>query len=517
MDNLHFPKDGDSMDKDYSEYQFTEYEKYRMLRSNRKDITIDYFDNKVRFYPDERRFQIRVDGSNEYYRVNHFLKKYEEEEQKRLGIPHRKETEKEEEENKKFRASQETENKMLMAQMKEKYRVNFNEGVSEHEEYYVDHPTLPVEPFINIFSSAQIDLYYGEGILDFIYADFVTASKPMLQLFYSLEKIGEEMGFQTGKKKEHIPEKIYSRAQSIANDFYKYSVSFVTVKEIAYSSLYSAICPPIFKGNYDTGKVLLWYVNYLIAMQKEYLELIKFCFDEAYYPSVLGHLHPAERFSLYRYHHDLPGMSRRTERVSFSFDSAYKENMPYGMPFEKIKWRLQNPPAVNDEIRALAKELGALPEELAADLAIPRFMHIQYEFGSVAEILELEFTKMLEANIRFRKCKRCGKYFIMKGNYDTNYCDRVAPGETRNCQELAAAENYKSKIADNKAIPVYNKYYKRYAARVKVRQIKEADFKKWKYQALTMRDECSDGKITVEEYIQWMEDSFPNRKHKSEK
>ena len=294
MDNLHFPKDGDSMDKDYSEYQFTEYEKYRILRSNRKDITIDYFDNKVRFYPDERRFQIRVDGSNEYYRVNHILKKYEEEEQKRRGIPHRKETEKEEEENKKFRASQETENKMLMAQMKEKYRVNFNEGVSEHEEYYVDHPTLPVEPFINIFSSAQIDLYYGEGILDFIYADFVTASKPMLQLFYSLEKIGEEMGFQTGKKKEHIPENNYSRAQSIAKDFYKYSASFVTVKEIAYSSLYSAICPPMFKGNYDTRKVLLWYVNYLIAMQKEYLELIEFCFDEGYYPSVLGHLHPAE-------------------------------------------------------------------------------------------------------------------------------------------------------------------------------------------------------------------------------
>lgn len=58
-------------------------------------------------------------------------------------------------------------------------------------------------------------------------------------------------------------------------------------------------------------------------------------------------------------------------------------------------------------------------------------------------------------------------------------------------------------------IPVYNKYYKRYAARVKARQIKEADFKKWKYQALTLRDDCADGKNTVEEYIQWMEGYFP--------
>ena len=85
-------------------------------------------------------------------------------------------------------------------------------------------------------------------------------------------------------------------------------------------------------------------------------------------------------------------------------------------------------------------------------------------------------------------------------NYDTNYCDRVAEGQTRSCQDLAAQENYKAKAAENPALPIYSKYYKRYAARVRSRQIKEADFKKWKFQALAKRDECSDGKITVEEY-----------------
>ena len=144
----------------------------------------------------------------------------------------------------------------------------------------------------------------------------------------------------------------------------------------------------------------------------------------------------------------------------------------------------------------------------------PSFMSIQYDVSTAAEMLELEFTKMLEENIRFRKCKRCGKYFIMKGNYDTNYCDRIADGSTRTCQELAAIENYKTKTADNKAIALYNKYYKRYSARVKVRQIKEGDFKAWKYQALTKRDECIDGKITVEEYEAWLDASFANRRKK---
>ena len=103
----------------------------------------------------------------------------------------------------------------------------------------------------------------------------------------------------------------------------------------------------------------------------------------------------------------------------------------------------------------------------------------------------------------------------MKGKYDTRYCDRVAEGESRSCQEFAAAENYKAKHADDKATAIYSKYYKRYSARVKVRQIKEADFKKWKYQAMTKRDECTAGDITAEEFAEWMENYFPNRKKKN--
>ena len=502
------------MDKDYSEYKLTEYDKYRILRSNRKHITLDYFTNTVCFYPEERRFQIHVDGGQEYYWMDYYIDKAQEEEDQRNGVLSRDDT-KETRSDREFNESQEAKNHKLMEKMKEKYRVDFEEGLADRARYYGDHPSIPMEPFINIFSSAKIDLHYGEGLLDFIYADFQTASKAVRIFWGVLEEIIEKRG--TPKRENSSKAKIYSKEQSIADDFFEYMHSFAAVEDIAYASLYSGICPPKFEGNEDMRKKLAWYVRYLTELQKEYQDLIKFCFDESHYPSVLGHLHPAERYSLYRYYHDQPETSRRTERVSFSVESGPQNKKPYGMPVEEIVWRLQNPTIVNDEITALAKELGTLPEELATHLAIPHFMRIQYEFGSVAEILELEFTKMLEANVRFRKCKRCGKYFIMKGNYDTNYCDRVAPGETKNCQELAAVENYKAKIADNKALPVYNKYYKRYAARVKVNQIKEADFKKWKYQALTMRDECTEGKISVEEYTQWMEDYFPNRKSKQDK
>ena len=69
-------------------------------------------------------------------------------------------------------------------------------------------------------------------------------------------------------------------------------------------------------------------------------------------------------------------------------------------------------------------------------------------------------------------------------------------------------------MANNAAIPLYQKYYKRYAARVRVRQIKEPDFKEWNYQAITKCAECSDGKITLAKFEEWLEGSFPNKKKK---
>ena len=189
--------------------------------------------------------------------------------------------------------------------------------------------------------------------------------------------------------------------------------------------------------------------------------------------------------------------------------------MPYGLPGSELKKLLTATPKITADHIALAEKLGTSAQQLAIRIQLRSFMSIEYDFSTIQDILELEFTKMLEQNIRFRKCQRCGRYFIMKGNYDTHYCDRIAEGETRTCQELAAAEKYKEKIADNKAIPIYNKYYKRYAARVKVRQIKEDEFKKWRYKAISLRDDCADGKLSPEDYIQWMEDSFPNRKPKT--
>lgn len=495
------------MKKDYSEYKPTKSEIYNLHRSDRANVRLSYFYNYAFFSKDAKRIHITVDHRNEYFCMNDLIEEYTGKPISTKGFDEPEMVEFDEY------------NKKQQELFASRFKIDFDGAEYKESQYLWDKdPDFPKMPLENALSGAIIDLQYGEGILDFIYADFNPPIKEQLktaELMNRLRLLGQEMGLQKEKSpiQEAEPEKVYSQIQTQVEEYYDYISTIGSIREILYASLYSAICPPVFKEEGDKIKQIKWYGSYLLWLQDEYREMIEFCFDEDYYPEALADRMPSERFYVYRALKDLSPFLERTEEVAFSNRMSGKE-MPYGMDIEGLKERFSLISEPNEAHKALAEKFGTTPKEVVALINMPHFISRQYVFGSVAQILEMEFTKMLEHNVRFRKCKRCGKYFIMKGNYDTNYCDRIAEGETRNCQDLAAQENYKKKMADNAAIPLYQKYYKRYAARVRVRQIKEPDFKKWKYQAMTKRDECSDGKITLTEFEEWLEGSFPNRKKK---
>ncbi|MBQ5905634.1 MAG: hypothetical protein IIW88_07195 [Clostridia bacterium] len=500
------------MKKDYSEYKRTEYDKYLSRRSNRDGVLLDYFANYVRFNYETKTVNIAVDDRNEYQAMDFVIEEYEQEVAERTGKEYKKHEPSPEEQKSELKETQLDYDRI-------KNRYNFQLGSDAG--ILCDETGVIENPLINIFSGAYVTLKYGEGILDFIYADFMTPFKKAYESA-QLEKMLIEYAKELYKDKTPQPEKaeephkIYNENQIYVENFYSYEMTFYEIKDIAFASLYTAICPPNFTDrSYDKIKKLKWYLSYLLWLQDEYKEMIEFCYDEDFYPEILGSLYPSERLKLYRTIHDLPFRFDRTEELSISNRMGGKE-MPYGMPINEILDRIKAMSGEPTEAeKQFAEKYNISVGTLKACIAHPSFMSITYSFRSVADILELEFTKMLEQNVHFCKCKRCGKYFIMKGKYDTRYCDRVAEGESRSCQEFAAAENYKAKHADDKATAIYSKYYKRYSARVKVRQIKEADFKKWKYQAMTKRDECTAGIISPEEFTSWMEDSFPNRKKKN--
>ena len=492
--------------KDYSEYTFTEAQKYRLRRRGNKTVLLDYFNNSVSFDPERRTFRIQVDDGKEDDWMEDFMEEDTKAKSQRLG----RELRDLEEDDGEFRQEEWAQNQTDAALFAKRYRVS--NALMDDPLRNQDGRRKEPMPVNNVLSGANIVMRYGEGILDFVYADFTTPAQEAIRFPLMWEALRKEYQVSSPPTSADAePEKVYNRTQEIVECYFAYVSTLRVTKDILKQSLYTMICPPVFVDETDS-RALKRYYSYLCNLQKEYLELLEFCFDETFYPSVLGQRHPAERFYLYRYLHGYPVIMERAETVLITSHLRTGQVMPYGMTTEEVIHRLTNPVPVTDDLRELAGRYRTEPKDLAAELTVPHYFRVGYEFGQVDQILELEFTKLLEANVRFRKCQRCGKYFILKGNFNPRYCDRVTEGETRTCQELAAQENYKIRAADRPALAVYDRYYRRYAARKKVRQIKEEDFKKWRYEAMRLRDDCEDGKLTVEEYRRWMEDYFPNRK-----
>lgn len=502
------------MKRDYSEYQYSETERYNSRRANTSQIRFDHFVNHCQALENSRLLHITVDDYNEDITLWDDIL----DDEARDGFtdyadpPATEEAEASRQED--LRQNQED-----LEQFSSRYRIDWSAFSHIAEGLYLDHPYKQIAPLNNVLSGACIDLQYGEGILDFIYADFKTPYKEAIQLPLLLHALRQNSLAEQNLTEETIPEtppaNVRDRLDIQIEEYFAFKDTMRLVKPIAYASLYSAICPPLFAHPDQPLNAMRQYRRYLELLQEEYSELLEFCFDEEYFPEVLGSLHPAERYALFRRVKGWPVISTRREQfnIAGSFGRIGKR-IPYGKPVTELIAQLENPVVFGDQHKAFLEKYGAQEQTLASYLRFPHFVRTDYEFSTTADILELEFTKMLEQDVRFRKCKRCGKYFIMKGNYDTRFCDRVAPGETRSCQTLAAQEAYKQKADQDPALGIYSKYYRRYIARVKSGKITKEALKKWKYQAMTKRDACSRGEVSPEEYTVWMEGSFPNRRKK---
>ena len=360
--------------------------------------------------------------------------------------------------------------------------------------------------YISPMNTASVFFSPGEGLLNFLYADFDSAYNKCLN-----------------RTKKDLPTNEASLDISSLTEEEKKLYYYLALTEtqkrfkpLIDATLFTAEFPPILL--HCSEQELTDYYQYLKEIQSNLLNLIEATFDENFCDGFFNHLTHKTRFAGYCRKLGLPAEQKRTIVHSISIiDAEHQiENVLDGYIDNDFDLNIKMA-AVSDVDLSIQKYLDKLGFTMPEMIALSVMQADEYETcicESIEQQIEFELIQLLKSDIGMRKCKRCGKYFIMKGNYDTNYCDRIAEGETRNCQDLAAQENYKKKMADNAAIPLYQKYYKRYAARVRVRQIKETDFKKWKYQAMTKRDECSDGKITLAEFETWLDASFPNRKKK---
>ena len=349
--------------------------------------------------------------------------------------------------------------------------------------FYNQNPDINPQPKNNPLSGSKVTLPLGEALFEFIYADFdslYSEVKVSLFLYKDIDLPNADSDMQ----------EMINRYQIYRN--YKWLIN-----HLAFGSTASALFPPAIMQDADLAAAMLDYYKYLIMLQKEYREIMEFCFETKYYSEVLSDMTPSARYYLYRKIYDMPPFVEFNEEQRLIIGEQ-KAQTDY-------------------DFLAFADFAQEHDIDAATLMYFHNFNHnpvLRYRCESLHEFLELELNKLIEYDVKLKCCERCGQWFTYKGNYDARYCNRIHLGELRSCRDLAAEENYKMKMEEDKALPIYRKYYRRYSARVKVNQIKEADFKKWKYEALVKRDECSAGKITPEEYIDWLESCFPNRKRK---
>ena len=372
-------------EKDYSEYTLTEAQKYRLRRRGNKTVLLNYFNNSVSFDPERRTFRIQADNGKEDDWMEDFMEEDTEAKSQRLGRELRDLDEDDEE----FRQEAWAQNQTDAALFAKRYSVSG--ALMDNPLRNQDGRRKESLPVNNVLSGANIVMRYGEGILDFVYADFKTPAQEAIRFPLMWEALRKEyQAASPSTPADAEPEKVYNRTQEIVDSYFAYQDTMRATKDILKQSLYTMICPPIFENETDS-RALKRYYNYLCNLQKEYLELLEFCFDETFYPSVLGQRHPAERFYLYRYLHGYPVIMERTETVQITSHYRTGQIMPYGMTTEEVIRRLSNPVHVTDDLREFAELYRAEPKDLAAELTVPHYFRVGYEFGQADQILELEW------------------------------------------------------------------------------------------------------------------------------
>lgn len=465
---------------DLSEYQNSEHANYRSQWSGCADLSPSFFENSVSYLEKEKRLYINV---SPVYEFECMFDLYEDLE---YPIPAIYQREVAEAEIELWRAE--------LQKVREKFGSIFQ--VQPPDPLY---PYDSTEQRINAFSGTTVVVPLGEGILNFCYSNFHSVFEHCAATYQELTKATD------------APKKIRCTEEGIIHLYELYAEVFPALSEVFYSSIYTAAFPPQFTRK--TEKAFTYYQQYLSLLQAEFLGLIEFCLDKSYRPEVLGRLYPSERYSLWCKIKGVPSCHKRQETFQPDSCDPHGTEMPFGADLDKLD--VDQEIILTPEQKSFCEEHGLPEYELELCYKIPCFISSSYTCSNLRDMLYLEFTKILEAGLEFQKCERCGKYFIVKGNYHGAYCDRIADGEHRTCQQLAAQEAYLEKLKDNDGrnpLSVYQKYYKRYFARVQAGSLKRDKFKLWQYEAVQKRDDCLSGNLTLDAFTEWLEGSMPNRR-----
>lgn len=176
--------------------------------------------------------------------------------------------------------------------------------------------------------------------------------------------------------------------------------------------------------------------------------------------------------------------------VNMDFDEQYEQAVLQGLR------QMQETPNITPEcIKDLINDVA----NMTGDCEIHT-----YVLHSLEDLLKYEVYGMTQAEKRIKRCKNCGRYFVVdKSNME--YCDRIAAGETKPCSEIGKSRTYEQKIAKGgTAMALYRKAYKTHFARIRSGTMTREEFNMWKDEATAKRLFVESGQMSMDEYAVWL-------------
>lgn len=214
-------------------------------------------------------------------------------------------------------------------------------------------------------------------------------------------------------------------------------------------------------------------------------------FIENFVPCLDVNICPTIQESLKKYISLSPKMYKTSNEISFKevtfirhLVSIFELNdLDYKITANSIDFTLD----IEEQFRIRAQQNSIINQQInSTDVEI---IH-GYSFESIREALTCEFLKMLELNIKIKKCAICDKYFIVNG-HDGECCDNLYKDTGLTCQQVFADRNYKNKRKKNPVLKEYDKAYKRMYARYSSKKNLTSDeYAKWKNEAAQERDKA---------------------------
>lgn len=123
---------------------------------------------------------------------------------------------------------------------------------------------------------------------------------------------------------------------------------------------------------------------------------------------------------------------------------------------------------------------------------------------TIFDIIDFHARECVRQEIKFRICKNCGKYFAVTGHAGVEYCDRVINKKGQTCKEIGAFRVWEKNRSGNEVFRLYRREYKKRFAWIKAGRIEPDAFYAWSEKAREKKAECETGKISFEEFSEWL-------------